>query len=138
MLRVRDIMTPHLFTLEAAASTDEAAWALSRQHISGAPVRDAEGILIGIVSLADLVNPEPGDWIRGEGTVADRMTPAIFAVYTEDPALAAAELMQLRQVHRLLVVDSDSRPAGIVTASDVARAVASGRQFAVDANDPDV
>ena len=132
MLRVRDIMSPRVFALDADASTEEAAWALSRRHIGGAPVRDRDGNFIGIVTLSDLVNPEPNDWIHGEGTVQDRMSPVIYAMYADDPALAAAELMQLRDVHRLLVLDENGKPAGIVTAKDVANAVAARRDFAVD------
>lgn len=57
MLRVRDIMTPNVFTLDTDASVLEAAWALTRRSISGAPVRDAAGALVGILSKSDLVNP---------------------------------------------------------------------------------
>jgi predicted transcriptional regulator len=131
MLRVRDVMTPQVFALDAEASTEEAAWALSRRHIGGAPVRDGDGNFIGIISLSDLVNPEPNDWIRGEGTVQDRMSPVIYSIYADDPALAAAELMQLRDVHRLLVFDADGKPAGIVTSKNISDAVAERRDFAI-------
>ncbi len=131
MLRERDIMTPGVFALDAEASTEEAAWALSRRHIGGAPVRDRDGNFIGIVTMSDLVNPEPNDWIRGEGTVLDRMSPVIYAMYADDPALAAAELMQRRDVHRLLVLDEDGKPAGIVTSKDIANAVAAQRDFTI-------
>jgi predicted transcriptional regulator len=134
MLQVRDIMTPGVFALDAIATKEEAAWALSRRHIGGAPVRDRDGNFIGLVSLSDLVNPEPAGWIHGEGTVEDLMSPVIYAVYAGDPALAAAELMRLRSVHRLLVLDEEGRAAGMVTATDVANAVAARHDFAIDAD----
>jgi CBS domain-containing protein len=131
MLRIRDIMTPGVFALDGDASKEEAQWALHRRHIGGAPVRDREGNFIGMLSLSDLVDPEPGEWIRGESSVQDLMSPTLYAVYVDDPAIAAAELMRRRSVHRLLVLDSDGKPAGIVTQSDVAGAVARGLDFAI-------
>ena len=53
------------------ASAEEAAWGLTRRHIGGAPVRDREGALVGMLTKGDLVNPEPAQWIRGEATVED-------------------------------------------------------------------
>jgi CBS-domain-containing membrane protein len=135
MLTVRDIMSPNVFTVEADASAEEAAWGLTRRHIGGAPVRDSRGNLVGVLSKGDLVNPEPAQWIKGEPTVGDLMNPDVLAVYTEDPALAAATGMMERHVHRLVVLDEEQKMIGIVTSMDIVRAVAAGSSFAVDAND---
>src|SRR5579863_4032957 len=59
MLRIKDIMTKAVYTVEADASAEEAAWGLTRRHIGGAPVRDGRGNLVGVLSKGDLVNPEP-------------------------------------------------------------------------------
>ena len=135
MLTVRDIMSANVFTVDADASAEEAAWALTRRHIGGAPVRDSRGNLVGVLSKGDLLNPEPSQWIKGEPTVGDLMNPDILAVYTEDPALAAAVGMSERKVHRLVVLDEEQKMVGIVTALDVVKAVAAGRNFVVEAND---
>lgn len=131
MLTVRDIMSANVYTVEADASAEEAAWGLTRRHIGGAPVRDREGNLVGVLSKGDLVNPEPSQWIKGEATVGDLMNPDILAVYTEDPALAAAAGMIERNIHRVLVLDENQKLVGIVTSMDVVRAVAEGRSFEV-------
>jgi CBS-domain-containing membrane protein len=135
MLTVRDIMSPNVFTVEADASAEEAAWGLTRRHIGGAPVRDSRGDLVGVLSKGDLVNPEPAQWIKGEPTVGDLMNPDVLAVYTEDPALAAATGMMERQVHRLVVLDEEQKMIGIVTSMDIVKAVAAGRSFAVETKD---
>jgi CBS-domain-containing membrane protein len=131
MLRVKDIMTKNVYTLEADASALEAAWGFTRRHIGGAPARDAEGNLVGVLSNADLVNPEPSQWIRGEATVADLMNPDVISLYAEDPAIAAVNEMVKRDIHRIVVLDQDSKLAGIVTPMDVLRALARGDRFDV-------
>jgi CBS domain-containing protein len=129
MLIIKDIMTKNVYTVEADASAEEAAWGLTRRHIGGAPARDAEGNLVGVLSSSDLVNPEPSQWIRGEATVGDLMNPDVISLYETDPAIAAVNEMSTRNIHRIVVLDEDSRLTGIVSAMDVVRAVARGERF---------
>jgi len=131
MLKVSDIMTREVYTVENDASAEEAAWGLTRRHIGGAPVRDHNGGLVGMLTKGDLVNPEPAQWIRGEATVEDVMNPDVLALYAEDPAVTAAIGMAQRKIHRVVVVDADGRMAGIVTAFDIVKAVAAGLDFGV-------
>jgi CBS-domain-containing membrane protein len=131
MLRIKDIMSSNVYTVDANASAGEAAWGLTRRHIGGAPARDAEGNLVGVLSSSDLVNPEPAQWIRGEATVGDLMNPDVISLYEEDPALAAVNEMAKRDIHRIVVLDEESRLCGIVTPMDVVRALAQGKQFAL-------
>src|SRR4029079_19232623 len=42
MLRIKDIMTRDVYTVDASASAEEAAWGLTRRHIGVAPARDAD------------------------------------------------------------------------------------------------
>jgi CBS-domain-containing membrane protein len=131
MLTVRDIMTSDVYTVEADASAEEAAWGFTRRHIGGAPVRDRAGNLIGVLSKGDLVNPEPAQWIRGEATVGDLMNPDVLAVYRDDPALAAATGMIERSIHRVIVLDEEQKMVGIVTSMDIVKAIVAGKSFAV-------
>ena len=56
MLRAADIMTRRVFTLPASLSLEGAAWALAHRGVSGAPVLDDDGQLVGVLSDAgDLV-----------------------------------------------------------------------------------
>ena len=129
MLRIKDIMTTNVYTVEAGASAEEAAWGLTRRHIGGAPARDHDGNLVGVLSSSDLVNPEPDQWIRGEATVGDLMNPDVISLYAEDPAMAAVNEMAKRDIHRIIVLDEDSKLAGIVTPMDIVRAMARGERF---------
>jgi CBS domain-containing protein len=57
------------------------------------------------------------------------MNPDVISLYAEDPALAAVDEMAKRNIHRVVVLDEESRLAGIVTPMDVVRAVARGARF---------
>ncbi len=129
MLLIKDIMTTGVYTVEANASAEEAAWGLTRRHIGGAPARDADGNLVGVLSSSDLVNPEPAQWIKGEATVGDVMNPDVVSLYAEDPAMVAVTEMARRRIHRIVVLDAESKLAGIVTPMDVVRALARGERF---------
>ena len=133
MLKVRDIMTTNVYTVEVDASAEEAAWGLTRRHIGGAPVRDHAGGLVGMLTKGDLVNPEPAQWIRGEATVEDVMNPDVLALFADDPAVSAAVGMAERKIHRVVVIDENGLMAGIVTAFDIVKAVAAGLDFTVPA-----
>jgi CBS-domain-containing membrane protein len=129
MLRIKDIMTRDVYSVDTDASAEEAAWGLTRRHIGGAPARDADGNLVGVLSSSDLVNPEPEQWIRGEATVGDLMNPDVISLYAEDPAMAAVNEMAMRNIRRIIVLDEESKLAGIVTPMDVVRALARGERF---------
>jgi predicted transcriptional regulator len=131
MLRIKDIMTVNVYIVDVDASAEEAAWGLTRRHIGGAPARDATGNLVGVLSKSDLVNPEPAQWIKGEATVGDLMNPDVVSLYADDPAMAAVDEMAKRDIHRIVVLDNESKPAGIVTPMDVVRALSRGQLFAL-------
>jgi CBS-domain-containing membrane protein len=130
-LLIRDIMTRRLFTVDADASAEEAAWALTRRHIGGAPARDADGNLVGMLSKSDLADPEPAQWLREEATVADIMNPDVVTLYANDPAMAAVSEMVKREIHRIVVLDEESKPVGIITPMDIVRALHFGARFEV-------
>jgi CBS-domain-containing membrane protein len=60
------------------------------------------------------------------------MNPEVVTLYAEDPAMAAVAEMAKRQIHRIVVLDAESKLAGIVTPMDVVRALARGANFDVD------
>jgi CBS domain-containing protein len=149
-LQVRDVMTPSVRTVRADWTIEELKAFLIEHGISGAPVVDAKGQLLGVVSATDLLRQgdtgegfdrqraenllaEPleralsRDELRsmyvdtGNGTVVrDLMTPVVFQVGEEAPVHEVADLMARGRIHRVLVV-RDSKPTGIVSALDLVR-----------------
>lgn len=128
MLRVRDIMTRRVVSLAADTPVESAIWRFASEDVSGAPVRDARGHLVGVVSKSDLVElvQRAGE---SKGVVEDVMTPGVWAVRPDAPALDAVKLMLEQHIHRVLVMGGPDRLEGIVTAMDVMRALVRGMDF---------
>lgn len=129
MLKISDIMTRDVFRLSPTSTAEEAAWALSVRGISGAPVCDPGGRLLGVVSRTDLSDPErrpAADPAASGRLVRDIMTPGLLTLRDSDLAMNAVRLMVREEVHRIIVLDDDGELAGIVTPTDVLRAMAGG------------
>ena len=136
MLKVKDLMTRDLLTLAPNTTIREAAEILATEHVSGAPVVHA-GKPLGMISARDLLEfiaalPADPDAVSGgmdhgildDHTVDEAMTRGPLTTIAPDaPAARAAELMQQEQVHRLPVVEND-RLVGIITTTDLVKAVA--------------
>lgn len=153
-MRTHQIMTPKVITVDVDAPTTEAANLMLRHHISGLPVVDKAGRLIGIISEGDFVRRSEigtqrrrGRWLKfllGPGSAATQfahehgrkvreiMTESPYTVTEDTPLEEAVRLMERRGVKRLPVVRGDTL-VGILTRSDLLRAVAS---LARDVPDP--
>ncbi len=81
---------------------DHAVWSLSAKGITGAPVCDAEGKVIGVLSRSDLIDMEAHRLVAGETLVANIMTREVVAVHPDAPASEAVELMVARSIHRVV------------------------------------
>ena len=130
MLRARDIMATDVFILDFGASIEEAAWAFSRQNLGGAPVRDADGRIVGFLSRRDVVNPAWADWVpRKKATVGDIMTPNLLSIAADTSALHVARGMVEKGIHHVIVLDEDQHVVGMISSLDIVKAVARGLQF---------
>ena len=117
----RDIMTRNVHTIHPGASAQEAAHLLSQEHISGAPVVDANGKVIGIVTEADIISK-----VNREGLyVADIMSHEVIAVGEETTVSEIAMLFAERKIKRVPVLH-DGKLVGIVSRADIVHAVAQG------------
>lgn len=148
---VRDVMSPDIMTVADDMTTDELARYLIEREISGAPVVDSQGHLIGVVSMTDLGRnmAEPPD-IDSSGRsgfyrdvaadltledlgqryveeravpVRDVMTPVIHQVPVTASVAEAARLMVNQHIHRL-VVTQGKEPVGIITSLDLLKVLA--------------
>ena len=132
---VSDVMTRQLITASPETTFKEAVRLLEDNRISGLPVVDRGGKLVGIVSEADLLNKaekrEPDAYVlesrrhrldRSRASaldVAAAMSRDIFSVHPDSPIALAAREMHSRGFRRLPVVDSEGRLVGIVSRGDV-------------------
>jgi IMP dehydrogenase len=128
VLNAAQIMTRRVFTLPASLSLEGAAWALAHRGVSGAPVRDDDGELVGVLSETDLLEAKVGDQIDDPlRVVADAMTPALLAVGPNEPVAEVVALMIAHRAHRVLVLGDAGELLGIITTVDVLRELAAGR-----------
>lgn len=112
---VEEIMNRELFSARPTESARDALGYIRLLGISTSPVVDEDGALLGMISLRDLLGDTEGV------TVADRMSAPVATVPARAPIERAAELMGEAGFHRLVVVDEQARPVGIVSSLDVVR-----------------
>jgi CBS domain-containing protein len=117
----RDIMTHKVYTIYPEASVQEAAQLLSRKSISGVPVIDKDGKIIGIVTEADIIAKVNREGLR----VADIMSPEIIVVDEETRVGEIAMLLTERKIKRVPVM-RNGKLVGIVCRADIVHAVAQG------------
>jgi len=148
---VKDLMNPDIMTVVDEMTTDELARYLIEREISGAPVVDGQGQLVGVVSMTDIGRnvAEPSDFAssRSSGfyrddateltlqdlgqryveeravTVRDVMTPVIHQVPVTASVAEVARIMVERHIHRLVVTQGKD-PVGIITSMDLLKMVA--------------
>ena len=117
----REIMTRNVFTISPEVSVLELAQLLSQKSISGVPVIDTDGQIIGIVTEADIIGK-----VNREGMcVADIMTPELIVVTEETQVGQIAMLLVERNIKRVPVM-RDGKLVGIVCRADIVNAVAQG------------
>jgi len=145
-MRAHQIMTRSVITVTPQTTIVDAANLMLERHVSGLPVVDTNGKLVGIVSEGDFIRRSEigtgrkrGRWLRfilGPGKsasdfvhehgrkVSDVMTKSPLTI-TEDTALAdIVEMMERNNVKRLPVV-RDDKVVGIVSRANLLQAVAS-------------
>lgn len=143
-LTANDLMSREVEAVPRAMSLRAAAHLLSQARISGAPVVDAEGKCVGVLSATDFVHwAEDQEYVTAAspGCVHSAWqsldydtlpTEEVGAYMTADPIVVPphtkvsdlAQMMIDAHIHRIIVVDQRQRPVGIVSATDIVAAVA--------------
>ena len=132
-MRVAELMQRKVKTVGAESTVADAIMSLADAHISGMPVVDGTGKVIGIVSSTDLLtaeaeadDPAARQALFESTPVRDIMTPRPYTITPDEDVREAACQMLYADVHRLFVAEGD-RIVGIVTTTDIVRAVATGK-----------
>jgi CBS domain-containing protein len=145
-LTARDLMSTDVESIPQWMTLPVAARMLSRAHISGAPVVDGEGHCLGVISTTDFMTwaeggegagkPQAGDrsahsaWQMFEGEdlpanlVRRYMTANPVTVPREMPIGELVQKMVDAHIHRVIVVDEENKPLGIITSTDILAAIA--------------
>ena len=134
---VKDIMTADVVAVRADAPYRNMAAMFRMHRVSGFPVVDDDGRVVGVVSETDLLATDALDpaagahsgrlaWLprrkqapAGGPTAGDLMTRPAVTIGPDELARRAARLMYSRKLGRLPVVDRDGRLVGILSRADV-------------------
>ncbi|GAB4232184.1 MAG: CBS domain-containing protein [Elainellaceae cyanobacterium] len=151
---VADIMSRDPAVVYPETSLNEAIKILAERRISGLPVVDQSGKLVGVISETDLMWQETGvtppayimfldsviylenparydrDLHKALGqTVGEVMTKKdLLTITPEKPIRNAAQLMHERKIQRLIVVDEDKKVIGVLTRGDIVRFMAANQE----------
>ncbi len=149
---VADIMSHNPVVVRPETPLKEAIQILAERRISGLPVIDNTGKLVGIISETDLMWQETGVtppayimfldsviYLQNPGTyerdlhkalgqtVGEVMSHNPITISPDKTVTEAARLMHDRNIHRLPVLDSESQVIGILTRGDIIRAMAASQ-----------
>ncbi|MDP9378906.1 MAG: CBS domain-containing protein [Chloroflexota bacterium] len=117
-MQARDIMTPNVITVSPTDTVQRLAQVLTEAGISGAPVVDDSGEIVGIVSEADVISK------RGS-RVEEVMHRSVVTVPEDTLVGEVCSTMTRNNINRVPVLSGD-RLVGIVTRADIVRAIALG------------
>ncbi len=149
---VGEVMSAPVLTVTAETLLQDAVSLLNDHHVSGLPVVDGEGVLVGELTEQDLMVRESGvdvgpyvmlldsviylrnplNWDRQVhqvlgNSVGDLMHRDSHSCEVSLPLPKAASMLHDKGTQRLIVVDADRRPVGVLTRGDVVRALASAQ-----------
>lgn len=149
-LTVRDIMSRDVKTVSPETLLRDVALLLATHHISGAPVVDAAGRVVGVISESDLINEHkrrgaiPAQAVFGvypvhegllqhayEGGMAcpvrSVMSHRVTTALPDTPLTELADLMVADDINRVPIVEEDGRLVGIVARADILRTLVAAR-----------
>ena len=146
---VADVMSRDVITVQPQTPLNQAIQILAERRITGLPVVDDAGKLVGVISETDLMWQETGvtppayimfldsviylqnpttyerDLHKALGqTVGEVMTTEAIVIKPEKPLQEAAKLMHEKHIRRLPVVDDTGKVVGILTRGDIIRTMA--------------
>lgn len=121
MLTARDIMSDRVLTIGPDAFLQEAIEVLISLKVSGLPVVDVNGRLIGIITEFALLTTAYDATTACE-TVGQHMTADVLTVNADDPIRKVADQFIVHRVRRVPVLEK-GRIVGLITRRDVLKAV---------------
>lgn len=144
-MQARDIMTTNVLTVQPDTAIKDVAARLMQRRVSGAPVVDANGLVVGVVSEGDLIRRagaeserHPSWWLTllsapedralayvksHGGTAGDVMTRDVVAAEESTSLEEIARTLSKHNIKRVPIL-RDGKLAGIVSRADLLRGLA--------------
>jgi CBS domain-containing protein len=132
-MKVTELMQRNVKSIQSEASVAEAILTLADAHISGLPVLDGSGKMVGVVSSSDVLAAEAEaedatsrQTLLESTQVQEIMTRRPYTISQTAEVHEAAQQMLYADVHRLFVTNADT-VVGVISTTDIVRAVAKGQ-----------
>jgi CBS domain-containing protein len=145
-MKARDVMTPVVISIPSDATVTQAAQLMLQHRISGLPVVDTKGTLVGMVTEGDFLRrgelgtqrkrPRWLEFLLGPGKLAteyvqargqkvgDIMTTGLYTVNADMPLEDVVQLMERNRIKRVPVMD-DGKMIGVISRANLVHALAS-------------
>ena len=121
-MKAKDLMTKNVKCCAEYNTLNTAAQMMWDYDIGCLPVLDKEGRAIGMLTDRDVCMSA---YIQGVpltgAVVTSAMSKEVFSCTPEADIAAAEKLMKEKQIHRLLVLDAERHPVGLISLNDIAR-----------------
>jgi CBS domain-containing protein len=140
-LKAAAVMTEDVCAVEKDTPLDQVAGLMADKGISGVPVLEANGKVVGVISEKDFLSRMGAkgkkhfmgiiaDCLRGEGCIAvpirekkaeDIMSAPAVTVHEHTPVVEIAKLFSEKNINRVPVIDAEGLLKGIVSRADIVR-----------------
>ena len=138
-MKVKEIMIKRVLDTKVDYSIKDVSRHLIKNHINSMPVVDNDGLLVGIVTQADIFRallPSPdelykdGEYLNFEQieersselknrNVGEIMTKPVIFVDEDTPVVKAGSIMLLKKIKQIPVINNDKRLVGLITFNDI-------------------
>jgi CBS domain-containing protein len=122
-LYASDVMVKDVITVTESMPLKDVARMFIEKKITGAPVVNVEGELVGVISETDIIRKTTSIGAWSPSTVGQIMTRPAVTVSPNETLQRVCEMMYNRRIHRVVVAEGP-RIKGILTTMDILRAIA--------------
>jgi CBS domain-containing protein len=122
-LYAADVMIKDVVTVTESMPLKEITSLFKEKKITGAPVVDANGEMVGVISETDIIRKTTSIGAWSPSTAGQIMTRNAVTVAPNESLQRVCELMYNRRIHRVVVAEG-RQIRGIITTMDILRAIA--------------
>jgi len=133
-MKVAELTQVDLKTVSPDMAVAEAVVTFADAHVHGVPVTDSHHRLVGVLSTTDILeataecnNNDERDQLFENTRVSELMTSHVETISANKTIEEAAHRMLDKEVHRLFVEDPDGYLIGVISQTDIVRAVATSK-----------
>jgi CBS domain-containing protein len=116
-------MVKDVLTVTESTPLKDVTRMLAEKKITGAPVVDSAGEIVGVISESDIIRKTTSIGAWSPSTAGQIMTKPAVTVPPDETLQRVCELMYNRRIHRIVVADG-MQIKGILTTMDILRAIA--------------